>query len=216
VLGVVAALYDRAMRDVERAGLGAWRKELLADLSGHVLEIGAGTGRNLAYYPASVERLVLVEPDRHMRRRLEQRLADAPVPPEVVEAPAEDLPFPDASFDTVVSTLVLCSVRDPARAAAEAGRVLRPSGRLVLIEHVAAVDRPRRLAWQRRLEPLWRPLAGNCHLTRRTDEILRRAGFELVALERASMRKAPPIVRPTIRGSAVWRGMAGPGAVRPG
>ena len=201
MMRIVVAAYDRIMSSVEDAGLAQWRIELLGALSGDVLEVGSGTGRNVAYYPAGIGRLVLTEPDRHMRARL-LRAAGGRSDTEVVDAPAEDLPFDDASFDAVVCTLVLCSVKDPARALGEVFRVLRPGGRLVFIEHVAAADRSRRLLWQHRLEPVWKRLAGNCHLTRRTEEDIISSGFELVHVQRASMRKAPPIVRPTVRGIA--------------
>jgi ubiquinone/menaquinone biosynthesis C-methylase UbiE len=113
------------------------------------------------------------------------------------------LPFDDGAFDAVVSTLVLCSVPDVERALAEVRRVLRPGGKLLFLEHVAADDRPDRLAWQRRLEPLWMRISGNCHLTRRTGEAIRAAGFRVQRETRESMRKALPIVRPSVRGLAV-------------
>ncbi|MDA8359417.1 MAG: class I SAM-dependent methyltransferase [Actinomycetota bacterium] len=198
MLKPAAALYDRFMHGVEEACLSEWRAELLAGLGGSVLEVGAGTGANVALYPAEVTELVLSEPDRHMRRLLEPVAARRRAT--VVDAPAERLPFEASSFDAVVATLVLCSVRDPDAALSEIHRVLRPGGRLVFMEHVAAVDRPSRLAWQRRIEPGWRLLSGNCHLTRRTEDAIVRTGFTIERIERESMRKAPGIVRPTIRG----------------
>lgn len=198
----LAFIYDRFMQKSERACLAAWRAELLADLDGDVLEVGAGTGANLRHYPPAVARLVLAEPEPHMRARLARRVADAGRAVEISEARADALPMPDGSFDAVVCTLVLCSVDDPARALAEIRRVLRPGGRLVFLEHVAADDRPRRLAWQRRLEPLWRRVAGNCHLTRRTDALIRAAGFTVADARRQSVRKALPIMRPSVRGVA--------------
>jgi len=110
--------------------------------------------------------------------------------------------MPDESFDAVVSTLVLCSVRDVHGALREIFRVLRPGGRLLFVEHVAAHPDSRRFAWQRRLEPLWKRVAGNCHLTRDTEGALRRAGFQLEGIERESMRKAMPFIRRCIRGVA--------------
>ena len=203
---LLAALYDPFMRRTEEA-LGPWRAELLAPLRGRVLELGAGTGVNLAHYPAGLERLVLSEPDPHFRRRLRRRLAEAArADGEVIAAPAERLPCADASFDAVVSTLVLCSVPDLHSALAEVRRVLRPGGALVFLEHVAAEDRPRRLGWQRRLEPLWRRLAGNCHLTRRTAQAIEAAGFELQSCTRESLRRALPFVRPSVRGWALAPG----------
>ncbi len=184
----------------EEACLAAWRAELLAPLAGEVLEVGAGTGANLPFYPPAVTRLVLAEPDPHMRRRLASHAPERAV--EISDAATEKLPWPDASFDAVVSTLVLCSVRDPAAALAEMRRVLRPGGRLVFVEHVAADDNPGRLRWQRRVEPMWKRLMGNCHLTRRTGEAIRAAGFELESVRRESLRKVISVARPSIRGVA--------------
>lgn len=201
MFGLAAALYDRIMAGVEEAGVTQWRMELLAPLTGTVVEIGAGTGRNVSLYPAGVDHLVLCEPDCHMHARLMRVAARRPATT-ISEAPAEALDLPDASADAVVSTLVLCSVAAPDRALAEVRRVLRPGGRFVFIEHVAATDWPNRLAWQRRVEPVWRRMAGNCHLTRTTEQSIRHSGLHLEQITQASMRKAPPILRPTIRGVA--------------
>ncbi len=202
---LMAAIYDRFMEASERACLASWRAELLSSAAGEVLEIGAGTGANLPHYPAQLDRLVMAEPDRFMMRKLARRLAlrERALRVEPVTASAESLPFADASFDVVVSTLVLCSVADLDRALVELRRVLRPGGRLLFLEHVAAgEDRPDRLTWQRRIEPVWRRVAGNCHLTRVTDRAIERAGFEIEELRRESVRKALPWVRPSIRGWA--------------
>lgn len=201
---IMAAVYDRMMRGAEEACLGAWRRELLAGARGTVLEIGAGTGANLPLYPAAVTRLVATEPDPHMRAKLAAKAAgNAHLRLEVGDGDACALPFADGGFDVVVATLVLCSVSDLGRAVAEIHRVLAERGRLLFLEHVAADTRPRRLRWQRRLEPLWRCCAGNCHLTRRTEAALIEGGFTLETIRRESMRRAMPLVRPTIRGVAV-------------
>lgn len=202
----MATMYERTMARTEDAGLRDWRHELLADVSGEVLELGAGTGLNLAHYGDGVTRLVLTEPDRHMRRQLEERAAALTLPVEVVDAGAERLPFDDASFDVVVSTLVLCSVADPAASLREVHRVLRPGGRFVYLEHVVADEGTARRTWQHRLEPLWKRVAGNCHVTRDTAASIGAAGFELGDPQRASMRKALPLVRPTVRGVATRPG----------
>jgi len=196
----MATLYDTLMRGTEAACLAEWRRSLLIDVTGDVLELGAGTGANLGLYGPNVQRLVMLEPDRHMRHRLVAKINDSPV--EVVDSPSETLPFDDATFDTVVSTLVLCTVSDPAQALKEAHRVLKPGGQLVFLEHVAAHNNPGRLKWQRRLEPLWKILAGGCHITRNTAQLIEDAGFATEKISHASMRKAPAIVRPTIRGGA--------------
>jgi ubiquinone/menaquinone biosynthesis C-methylase UbiE len=199
----MAAIYDRFMAGMERECGHAWRSALLGGLRGEVLEIGAGTGRNLDHY-GGLDRLVLAEPDPHMRRRLVAKAGLAPTAgiSEVVAWQAERLDCAAASFDVVVCTLVLCSVAEPARSLAEIRRVLKPGGRLVFIEHVAASE-PGRLAWQRRAEPLWRRVAGNCHLHRDTARAIEDAGFRFQTIVRESARKALPIVRPTIRGVAL-------------
>jgi ubiquinone/menaquinone biosynthesis C-methylase UbiE len=193
----LAAIYDPLMKKTGEACLKTWRAELLGELRGRILEVGAGTGANLPYYSNSVENLVLCEPDPHMRRRLAARTKW-----NVVDAPAERLPFPDGCFDVVVSTLVLCTVDDPERALDEMRRVLVPGGKLVFLEHVAAEGNEKRLKWQRRINPLWMRLMGNCHLQRRTGDAIA-ARFHVEELKRESMRKAFPLVRPTIRGFAI-------------
>jgi ubiquinone/menaquinone biosynthesis C-methylase UbiE len=199
---VFAALYDPYMAGSERAGLAARRRELLTQAHGSVLEIGAGTGANLSHYPASVTELLLVEPEAPMAARLERHLHRAAAPTRIVHAPAESIPVPDSSCDFVVSTLVLCTVPDQARALAELRRVLKPSGRLLFLEHVRADDR--RLArWQDRLQPLWERFGRGCHCNRRTLEAIAAAGFALGEVRRDEIPKAAPIVRPMIIGSAV-------------
>lgn len=206
----IAAVYDRLTQASETACLQQWRAQLLCDLTGQVLEVGAGTGLNLPHYPPRVSRLVLSEPDPHMRRKLLQKAGTQHWhQAEVLDASLDELPLPNDAFDVVVGTLVLCSVPRLERALAEIHRVLKPGGRFVFLEHVAAVDRPRRLKWQRRVEPLWKRLSGNCHLTRRTADAIEAAGFAFVDLKRESMRKAWPLVRPTIRGVALKRNAPG-------
>lgn len=197
-----AMVYDRVLEASEEACVRSWRAELLGPLTGTVVEVGAGTGLNLEHYGPGVERLVLVEPDRHMRARLAQRLAESSWHgrAELIDATAERLPLDDDAADAVVSTLVLCSVPDQAAALSELRRVLRPGGTLALLEHVLAEHKPRRAVWQRRLTPLWRRLADGCHLDRRTTETLSAAGFDVSGLTRESMRKAAPVVRTTVRG----------------
>jgi SAM-dependent methyltransferase len=201
---IFARFYDRMTAGTERAGLAEMRRELLATASGRVLELGAGTGHNLEHYTDAVTELVMTEPDPHMALRLRERLAKEPPAagnPTVVEASAETLPFDDVSFDTVVATLVLCSVGDPQRALAEARRVLVEGGRLLYIEHVRST-RPGLGRWQDRLERPWGFLAGGCHPNRPTDQALADAGFWIDSLERDKLPKAPPIVKPLIRGVA--------------
>lgn len=183
---VFAALYDRLNGAMERGWMGERRSRLLADLAGlagtrgEVLEIGGGTGANLSHY-RGVERVTISEPDPFMREKLRPKLVQARVPVEISDAGAESLPFPDGSFDTVVSTLVLCTVPDQRAALAEIRRVLRPGGRLLFIEHVRGEGQAAR--WQDRIEPLWRRLLAGCHPNRDTVSAIRATGFEIEALE---------------------------------
>lgn len=197
---LMAAVYDGMMRGSEEACLAAWRKELLAGLSGSVLEIGAGTGATLGLYPKAVTRLVMCEPDPHMRSKLQSKVNPA-LQASVVSHSIEELPY-DGEFDAVVCSLVLCSVKDQKAALAQIRRVLKPGGQLAFLEHVAADGKPNRLKWQRRIEPVWKHLMGNCHLTRRTEAEIQAAGFRIEKIQRESMRKALPVCRPSVRGVA--------------
>jgi ubiquinone/menaquinone biosynthesis C-methylase UbiE len=196
-----AWVYDRSLSGAETACLADWRRTLLSTAQGDVLEIGAGTGANLGHYPATVRRLVLAEPNAGMRARLKRKLPEGR-DATVIDATAESLPLPDKAFDVVVSTLVLCSVDSPGRSLAEVWRVLKPGGRLLFLEHVAAEGRPGQLRWQRVLEPLWRCMAGNCHLTRHTEGAISEMGFHLEDVQRESIRKVAGVVRPSVRGVA--------------
>lgn len=175
-----AALYDRMTGPLEQGVLGERRAGLLADLRGQVLDVGAGTGVNLAHFRAA-SRVVAAEPDPAMRRRLAARLAGSPVPAELTGDAAGSLRQPDASFDAVVFTQVLCTVTDPDRALAEARRVLRPGGRLIILEHVRGSGSLAR--WQGRLTPLWSRLIPGCHLGRGTAAAIERAGFTILGSE---------------------------------
>ena len=198
---VFAALYDRMMAASEQAGLADRRRHLLAHARGDVLEIGVGTGANLPHYPATgIGRVVVLEPDGAMRRRLLTRLAVAPVPVEVHEAGIDDATFADGSFDTVVATLVLCSVPDPAAALRRVHALLRPGGKLLFIEHVAGLGLLRRA--QRVASPLWQRLLGGCHPDRDTVTAIRQAGFGIAECERLSLPKMARLVRPAVQGVA--------------
>jgi ubiquinone/menaquinone biosynthesis C-methylase UbiE len=196
-----AAVYDLGMRATERAGLRDRRRALLAQARGATLELGAGTGANLSLYPPAVTDLVLAEPSPHMAQTLRARVAGGDRRAEVVAAWAESLPFDDASFDTVVCTLVLCTIGDPHRALAEAARVLRPGGRLLFIEHIRSAD-PRRARWQDRLERPWGVLAVGCHPNRDTLAAITASPLEIDEVEHGKMPKAAGIVEPMISGSA--------------
>jgi ubiquinone/menaquinone biosynthesis C-methylase UbiE len=193
-------VYDFFTQFMERREIGARRRSLVAPLRGRVLEVGAGTGHTLAHY-RNADAVVALEPDEGMASRIPAKAAAAPVPVEVVSAPAEELPFPDGSFDAAVAIFVLCSVRDPARALAEIHRVLRPGGELVVFEHVRGEGRTAR--WQDRCTPLQRRLAGNCHLNRDTRAALAAAGFDVSEVEPAPIPGSFPLVRQGIYGRAI-------------
>ena len=196
-----ACMYDRITAGVEAAGLREHRERLLGSARGRVLEIGAGTGANLAFYSDCVESLTVAEPEAPMARRLARRIREQARRVDLVQAPAEELPFADAQFDTVVSTLVLCTVSDQARALRELRRVLKPGGRLLFIEHVRS-EEPRLASWQDRLNGLNRVVAHGCNCNRSTLDTIRAAGFTITSLERDYLRKAPPFVRPLVVGTA--------------
>jgi ubiquinone/menaquinone biosynthesis C-methylase UbiE len=165
--------YDACCALMERGGLARWRDWLVQGARGRTLEVGCGTGRNLRRYPPGTP-LVAVEPDARMigaaRRRAPEVL--------LVRASAEALPFGDGAFDTVVASLVFCTVPDADRGLAEVRRVLRPDGRLRMVEHVRSASR-----WRARLQdlvqPAWTWVAGGCHPNRRTEEAVERAGFAI-------------------------------------
>ena len=196
---MIGWLYDLLAGRAERAGIGEKRRTLLAGLEGDVVELGSGTGASLPYYERAT-RVVAIEPDASMAKRLPRRVAEARVPIEVVTARAEALPFPDESFDAAVAAFVLCSVADQSAVLGEARRVLRPGGRLVLLEHVRGSGRTAR--WQDRLTPLHRKAAGNCHLNRDTRAAAEAAGFDVAGVEGTDLPGTHPLVRPGIQGVA--------------
>jgi ubiquinone/menaquinone biosynthesis C-methylase UbiE len=197
---IFALTYDRQMDKTERAGLRALRERLLAGLSGDVLEIGAGTGANLPFCGAAVTSLTLTEAQPAMLHRLARAAAQQHPPATVLRAPAEDLPFPDHSFDVAVSTLVLCGVDDQPRALRELRRVLRPGGRLLFIEHVRAAD-ARTARLQDRMNWLNRIVAC-CDCNRPTLDSIKAAGFTATQVTDTVLPKTPKFVRPAIMGSA--------------
>jgi ubiquinone/menaquinone biosynthesis C-methylase UbiE len=171
---------------------------------GEVLEIGVGSGLNLRFYdPARARSVTAIDPSAPLLARAAARVHDTRVPVELVGASAEALPFADASFDSAVMTYTLCSIADPRRALAELRRVLRPGGELIFVEHGLARDDSTR-RWQRRLTPLWRRVAGGCHLDRDAGALLRDAGFSSHDLTAAH------------NDGARWLGFTYQGSARPG
>jgi ubiquinone/menaquinone biosynthesis C-methylase UbiE len=197
---IFALVYNPFLWLGEISGMRSRRRTLLGNARGRVVEIGAGTGLNIGHYPGEVDELVLTEPDAAMRRRLTRRLRRNGRVARIVDAPAERLPLADASVDTVVSTLVLCTVPDPERTLGEIARVLRPGGQLLFLEHVRANSRFLAACQDHLFRP-WHAFAGGCCCNRPTAELMRACGFTVVA-EDDVWRGMPAIVHPLIVGHA--------------
>lgn len=202
MLGLKAMLYDAMGWRFERTHGARLRRRQLAAAEGRVLEIGAGTGANLPHYPDGVAELVLTEPSEAMLARLRRRVAARERGGTVVRAQAQALPFNDGSFDTAVTTVVLCSVPSQAQALREVRRVLRAGGQLLFAEHVRSSD-SRRARWQDRLERPWSVIAAGCHPNRETLAAIEAAGFVVEEVERAQLPVGPRLVRPYVIGRAV-------------
>lgn len=195
-----AAAYDAALAPAERAGLSGRRRRLLSPARGRVLEVGAGTGLNLDHYPAAVDRLELIEPNAAMRSRLAGRVTRSSMPAEVHAGTLADAPVPEGVFDTVVATLVLCTVPDLAAALDRIAALLAPGGQLLFLEHGRA---PR--LWGRAqavATPAWRRLAAGCRLDRDVPVALRGAGFVISDIERFRLPRSGPLLAPAVQGVA--------------
>ncbi|MGZ5332791.1 MAG: class I SAM-dependent methyltransferase [Solirubrobacterales bacterium] len=180
------------------------RRRLLDGLSGRVLEVGAGNGRNFALYPAEVSEVIAVEPEPYLRRHALAAAESAPVPVRVVDGLADSLSFEDGAFDAAVTSLVLCSVVDQGRALAELRRVIRAGGELRFYEHVIA-DETRLARLQRTVDRLfWPRVGGGCHTSRDTGAAITAAGFQVERCTRLSVRPSPlmALVAPHILGAA--------------
>lgn len=186
-----------AMEDVSRE-----REKIVPQARGVVLEIGIGPGLNLSFYdPGKVERVIGVDPHAGFLDLGRERQARSPVPLQIVQAPAEDLPLAPVTIDTAVVTYTLCSVADPDRALAEIRRALKPEGRVLFLEHGLSPD-PGVARWQNRLNPVWRPLAVGCNLNRPVRALLHRAGFSILEAEDYYLPRAPRAVGFLCRGVA--------------
>ena len=175
---IFARMYERMAAAFEAKGAAEHRDQLLANVAGRVIEVGAGTGLNFEHYPKTVTEVVAVEPESRLREVARTAAAHAPVPVTVVNATADELPAEDASFDAGVASLVLCSVPNQQRALAELFRVIRPGGELRFYEHVLAKN-ARWAARQHRVAPLWRWLGGGCHPDRDTRTAISAGGFQI-------------------------------------
>lgn len=180
---VLPRLLDFAMRQKQML---PFRRRVIGAAEGTVLEIGIGSGLNLPLYGASARVVIGLEPSPELLRMARARAARASVPVELLEASAEAVPLEDASIDSVVTTWTLCTIPDAPRALAEMRRVLKPSGNLLFVEHGRAPE-PGVARWQDRLDPLWRRVAGGCHLNRKIDDLISASGFRIDALENARL-----------------------------
>jgi ubiquinone/menaquinone biosynthesis C-methylase UbiE len=186
-------LYDALCALLERTGLGPWRRWLARGARGRTLDLGCGTGRGLAHYGAA-QRVIGLDPTWASLARAHRRAPGVPL----VLGSAEALPFRDAVFDTVVASLVFCSVAEPARSLAEVKRVLRPDGRLRMLEHVRS-RRAWKAAFQDRVQPLWTWASGGCRPNRDTEGAVEAAGFVIEVehrAETADMRRFSARARP--------------------
>lgn len=185
---VLPRLIDLAMRNKEAT---RYRQKIIPAAAGEVLELGAGSGLNLPFYASGVRRLHALDPSEALLRMAGRKLPGAPFRVELLRGSAEEIPLAGRSVDTVVTTWTLCSIPDAAKALREARRVLKPGGSLLFVEHGHAPDASV-AAWQRRIEPVWKPLAGGCHLTRHIDRLIREAGFAIAELENEYLKGPRP------------------------
>jgi ubiquinone/menaquinone biosynthesis C-methylase UbiE len=193
--------YDWFQRRSCDAGMEEKRHDLLSRASGRTIEIGSGTGINLEHYGPEVTELVLTEPDTHMLRLLRRKADRSPREATVVQAPAQELPFEDDSFDTATVVYVLCTVPHAAAGLREIARVLKPGGRLLFLEHVRSPD-PGLARWQDRLHGPWLVFANGCHCNRDTVAAIEASPLELEEVEWDEIPKVPPLVKPMVLGSA--------------
>ncbi|QPC41813.1 class I SAM-dependent methyltransferase [Kaustia mangrovi] len=182
--------------------ISAQRAKVVPAADGVVLEVGIGPGHNLGFYDRErVSRVIGLDPVREMTALGARRFASSPVPVEVVEAPAEDMPLDDGSVDTVLLTYTACTIPDTASAVAEMRRVLKPGGRLLFCEHGRSRDEGV-ARWQDRVNPLWSRLAGGCNINRNIAGALEEGGFEVVSMENYYLKPMPRIVGYHYLGSA--------------
>jgi ubiquinone/menaquinone biosynthesis C-methylase UbiE len=202
-----ARFFDRLSRVMEKE-VGAWRDELLAGLSGRVVEIGPGNGINFRHYPASVEEVVALEPERYLRAKAERAASVAAVPVTVTAGTADELPFADGTFDAAVACLVLCTVPDQGAALTELRRVLKPGGELRFLEHVRSTrKRKARVQLAADRSGIWPLLGGGCHCSRDTVSAIRTAGFRVERERSLDLGPSWGLTNPHVLGVAGHTGM---------
>lgn len=197
--------YPPLLELAERAGQRETRHQLIGQAAGRTLELGAGSGINLPHYTAAVTELIITEPGPEMLEHIRKAIAaDPPAAAKVrlVQTGAEELPFEDSSFDTIVGTFILCTIPEPRRTLAEVVRLLRPGGRFLFLEHVHAAEGTLLGAFQDLVERPHTYIAAGCHPNRRTWQVIEESGLEVERLEHGRQPRAVPTVRPTIIGSA--------------
>jgi ubiquinone/menaquinone biosynthesis C-methylase UbiE len=199
---IFARLFDRLSRVME-AEAGPYREEMLAGLSGTVVEVGAGNGINFSHYPAGVDQVIALEPEPYMRAKAEAAAAAAAIPVTVQDATADALPVESGQADAVIASLVLCSVPDPRSALAELRRVVKPGGELRFLEHVRA-DGEGKARFQRTLDRsgLWPLVGGGCHCSRDTVGAIEAAGFTVTKVRRVELGPGWLITNPHVLGAA--------------
>jgi ubiquinone/menaquinone biosynthesis C-methylase UbiE len=186
---ILPHLIQRAMR---QENLAVYRHRLLSTAEGRVLEIGVGSGLNLPHYGASVMDVIGLDPSPKLLSMAEKIIRGISLPVELLRSSAEAIPLPDESIDTLVTTWTLCSIPNVARALSEMHRVLRPTGRMLFVEHGRAPDRSVR-RWQDRLTPLWKRIGGGCHLNRAMGQLIEDAGFRIERLDTGYMKGPKPM-----------------------
>ena len=194
---VLPRILDLVMRNTD---LTAHRAQLIPQATGSVLEIGIGSGLNLPFYSPAVTRLCGVDPSAELLAMTRRKIDRLSFPVELFCQTAEQLPLERGSIDSVVTTWVLCSIPDPLAALRELKRVLRPGGRLLFVEHGVSPDVGVQ-TWQHRLNPIWKRIAGGCHLDRRIEDLIRSAGFDIGQLRNTYLPGPRPMTY-TYEGSA--------------
>lgn len=182
--------------------MGKYRRLALAPATGETLEIGFGTGLNLPHYPATVTRLTVLDSENMLTELVDQRIAACPLPVTKMQLDAQGrLPFADQSFDSVVTTLTLCSIENTAPALAEIRRVLKPEGQFIFWEHGRSDD-AQIARWQDRLNPLQRVIGAGCNMNRKIDKLITESGFAIEHLDRFLLPKTPRLLAEMYRGIA--------------